>query len=256
MSDQLANRVLAAAADLFWPRRCAACNQRLPAGSERPVSSVFCSTCVETLVPARPPLCPRCGSTHETGRFDHLCGTCLADPPPFESARAPYLYGGALADAISRLKYSAATWLADPLGDLLENIEIGAPPDLIVPVPLHPRRLVERGFNQSALLAARMARRLGLTLDTSILTRTVDTRPQARQTRSKRLNALHGAFSARKPGRVAGAQVLLFDDVVTTTATVRAATGSLLRAGAVRVDVVSLARAEWPDRVADRVQTG
>jgi ComF family protein len=256
MGDRLATGVLAAAADLIWPRKCAACDRRLAPGSDRPVARAFCEPCAATLVASRSPLCPSCGATHPTGRLDHLCGACLASPPPFESARAPYLYGGALADAISRFKYSAATWLADPLGDLLEGIAIEAPVDLVVPVPLHPRRLFERGFNQSALLAARIARRLGLPLSTSTLARTVDTPPQARQTRSERLSALRGAFATRKSGPIAGSRILLFDDVVTTTATIRAASRALLNAGASAVLAISLARAEWPARVADRVQTG
>ncbi|MBW2277044.1 MAG: ComF family protein [Deltaproteobacteria bacterium] len=160
-----------------------------------------------------------------------------------------------MADAISRLKYSAATWVAKPLGNVLANVAIAALPDVVLPVPLHPRRVVERGFNQSALLAAGVARRYALPLDTSTLRRVRDTAPQARQARTERLSALRGAFAVSRPDRIESARVLLIDDVVTTTATTRAASAALLRAGAAAVNVVSLARAEWPDRVADRGQT-
>lgn len=250
------DRILAALADLVWPRRCAACDRRLHAGTVDPVSRAFCRSCADSLLPASSPRCPTCGLTHAAGLVDHRCATCLADPPPFESAHAPYLYGGALADAISRFKYAGATWLADPLGALLETAEPAVGPDLVVPVPLHPRRLVERGFNQSALLAARLARRLGSPLDATAIRRIADTPPQARQARHERLTALRGAFVPRSRSRLEGARVLLVDDVVTTTATVRAATRALLRAGAGAVEVACLARAEWAARVADRGQTG
>lgn len=207
-------------------------------------------------MPSRSPRCPRCASAFESGGADHTCGSCLADPPPFGSVRAPYLYGGALADAISRFKYSSATWLAGPLAGLMNEVEITDAAELVLPVPLHPTRLVARGFNQSALLAAALARRLGLPLDTSAMARIADTPPQARQGRAERLGALRGAFAVRRTERVRDRRVLLVDDVVTTTATVRAASRALLAAGAAAVDVVALARAEWPDRVADHAQTG
>jgi ComF family protein len=256
VTRDLPRRLLAAAVDLVWPRRCASCGHRLAAGAREPLARVFCVTCSETLVRAGSPRCPSCGTSYDAGAVDHRCGLCLDHPPPFESARAPFLYGGALADAISRLKYSAATWLAAPLGSLLIDVELSAAPDAIVPVPLHPRRLIERGFNQSALLATALANRLDLRLDTTALVRVEDTPPQARQSRSERLTALRGAFAIRVPRRVEGARVLLVDDVVTTTATVRAASESLLQAGAAAVDVVALSRAEWTARVAGDGQTG
>jgi ComF family protein len=126
---------------------------------------------------------------------------------------------------------------------------------VIVPVPLHPRRIAQRGFNQSALLAAEVARRHVLPLDTGVLRRVVDTAPQVRQARSERLRSLRSAFAVRRRDRIAGAGVVLLDDVVTTTATVRAASAALIEAGAAWVNVISLARAEWPDRIADRGQT-
>jgi ComF family protein len=258
MVAEAPNLIVAALADLVWPRRCAACDRRLPVGAVDPAARAFCSVCADSLLHVGSPRCPICGLTHGAGLVDHRCAACLADPPAFETARAPYLYGygGALADAISRLKYTGSTWLADPLGALLASAEPAARPDLVVPVPLHRRRLVERGYNQSALLAARLARRLGAPLEANAIQRIADTPPQARQARHERLAALRGAFAPRSGRRLTGERVLLVDDVVTTTATVRAATRALLRAGAGTVEVVSLARAEWSARVADRRQTG
>jgi len=220
------------------------------------MSSAFCPECAETLLVARSPRCPRCATTYDSGGVDRYCGTCLLDTPPFESAVAPFLYGGAMAAAISRLKYSGATWIAAPLGNLLAGVELASRPTVIVPVPLHPRRVVERGFNQATLLAGPLARRHTVPLDTSALARVEDTAPQARQARAERLHALRGAFAVRKPGRIEGARVLLVDDVVTTTATIRAASTALLGGGASSVSVVALARAEWSERVARRGQTG
>jgi ComF family protein len=217
----------------------------------------FCGQCAESLLAVTEPFCPLCGLPAAAGSASHRCASCLIAPPPFSLARAPYVYGGALAEALGRFKYGHATWLSAPLGDLLAScLAATETPDVVVPVPLHPQRLRARGFNQSALLAGRISKRLKAQLDTASLRRTVDTPPQARLARKARLNALSGAFTVLRGRRLAGERVLLVDDVVTTTATVRAAAESLLRAGAAIVDVLSLARADWSGRVADRPQTG
>jgi ComF family protein len=234
--------LVSAIADLFWAPRCAGCDARLPGAEVDPERAAFCELCLASVDRALPPRCPRCGVSFEAGGADHLCGSCLADPPPFASLWAPYAYGGALAAAIARFKYGPAPWLAAPLGRLLAG---ALPPaqgvDLVVPVPLHPRRLRERGYNQAALLAAPLPRALGAPLDASILRRLVDTPHQAGRHGAERRAALAGAFRARS-FRLAGARVLLVDDVATTGATVRAASSALLDGGARRVDVLCLAR--------------
>jgi ComF family protein len=236
-------RLVSSAADLLWAPRCAACDA--PVGHEGGdvERAVFCEPCLVSLDRAWSPRCPRCGLSFDAGAGDRLCGRCLAQPPPFESLVARYAYGGALSSAISRFKYAPAPWLAAPLARLLfEAYAPGAPVDVIVPVPLHPRRLRERGFNQASLLACRGTRSLGAPLDTGILRRVVDTPHQAGMSAAQRLEALEGAFRTRPRRRLLGARVLLVDDVATTTATVRAAAAALVAGGARSVEVLCLAR--------------
>jgi ComF family protein len=120
------------------------------------------------------------------------------------------------------------------------------PPDLVIPVPLHPVRLRARGFNQSALLADCVASALGAPLLTNTLIRTRNTLSQAGMNRQERLTNLQNAFGVRKENQIGHKRVLLVDDVITTTATIREAASILVRAGAQYVDVVALARAPDP----------
>jgi ComF family protein len=119
-------------------------------------------------------------------------------------------------------------------------------PDIIVPIPLHPTRLRARGFNQSALLAAQVASTLNAPLSTNTLIRTRNTSSQANMNRQQRFTNLKNAFSVPKESRIRKRRVLLVDDVITTTATMREAASVLVRAGAEYVDAVALARAPDP----------
>jgi ComF family protein len=201
---------------LLSPARCAACDALL---AER--ESAFCAACAPLLEPS--------ASTLEPG----------AAPV---GAPAAFLYGGPLADAIQRLKYAGRSELARPLGALLADYAIvfGGLVERVVPVPLHPSRLRERGFNQSALLARPVARALGVPFDPYWLARVRPTRDQASLAREARGHNLRGAFAARG---VRAQRVLLIDDVRTTGATLAEASEALLRAGCERVHTLALARA-------------
>jgi ComF family protein len=236
-------RLVSSAADLLWAPRCAACDAPVGHEGDGAERTAFCEPCLASVDRAWSPRCPRCGLSFDAGTGDRLCGRCLAQPPPFASLVARYAYGGALSSAISRFKYAPAPWLAAPLARLLfDAYAPGAPVDVIVPVPLHPRRLRERGFNQSSLLAAKGTRALGVPVDAGILCRAADTPHQAGSSAPQRLEALAGAFRARPSRRLVGARVLLVDDVATTTATVRAAAAALVAGGARSVEVLCLAR--------------
>jgi ComF family protein len=196
------------------------------AGCDEPVSmlTAFCPACALTLVRA-PPL-PR------------------AEPPLV----APFLYGGALAQAISRFKYQGRPELARPLSAALVRAARAAQAglgrvDVVLPVPLHPSRLAVRGYNQAALLAGPLARMLRVPLVTGALARTRDTSQQAKLDRDERLRNLTEAFAVRAPRTVAGRRVLLVDDVRTTGATLRACRDVLVDAGAAGVQSVVVARA-------------
>jgi ComF family protein len=156
---------------------------------------------------------------------------------------AAYAYGGPLADAIVRLKYAGRTDFVPPLAALLVEAVLGhaGRVDRVVPVPLHPSRLRARGFNQSALLAAPVARALGVALDVEALVRVRETREQAGLSQKARSHNLDGAFAVRGPRRAG--RVLLIDDVRTTGATLAAAAAALTTSGCAAVYTFALARA-------------
>lgn len=179
---------------------------------------------------ASPPHCAACDA--RIGNRVVFCAPCartIERAPP--DANAPFLYGGALARAIHRFKYEDATHLARPLGELLRHARVPVVrPTVVVPVPLHPRRLAHRGFNQAALLGAAIADAWTLPMDVSALARVRDTSRQAELERAARLTNVDGAFRATRS--MAGHHVLLVDDVATTGATLRACAASLEGAGA------------------------
>jgi ComF family protein len=173
--------------------------------------------------------------------------------PRLRGGVAVLLHGGAAAQALARLKYRDRPDLALPLGRLLARAVAeadargtfveAAPARVIVPVPLHSRRLAERGFNHAALLAAAVARSVHAPLAARALERTRDTYQQATLTRRERVANVAGAFRVRTPDTVRGASVVLVDDVRTTGATLAACTDALLRAQASEVTWATFAMA-------------
>jgi ComF family protein len=191
--------------------------------------------------------CVRCSfSRRQSDGFPaSLCFECLGrEHDPVEVIRAWGSYEGALEVAIQALKYRGHHFLADPLSELLheawcDGFSIGA--DLAVPVPLHPARQRDRGYNQAALLARAFGRRTGVEIEPRLLRKLRNTPPQARRSRAERLTGLSRAFLARP--EVKGAEVLLVDDVCTTGATLRACAAALRKGGATAVRALVLARA-------------
>jgi ComF family protein len=200
-------------ASLLAPPRCASCDARVP------LLTAFCTACARTVERA-----PRGGS----------------------SEIAAFFYGGAIARAVSRMKYEHRPDLARPLGDLLwravEPHATALTGAVLVAVPLHRARLAERGFNQAALIARCVARQLRAPLFPRALVRARDTPQQAALDRAARLANLAGAFRAREPELVRGRTVLLVDDVLTTGATLAACAAALIDAGARSVGFAVVAR--------------
>ena len=220
--------------DLFFPPRCPGCRE-LIAGA-----GPFCARCLETLAEVPLACCPRCGEPEAL----EICEHCRGAPPAFEKASAPYLHGGALADAIHRLKYEDRPHLAAPLASLV--LARLAPEldwcEIVVPVALHPNRLRKRGYDQALLIARELARRTHKEVVARAVKRVRDTPPQVGRDRAQRAANVMGAFAADAQ-KVAGRRVLLVDDVLTTGATAQAAARALVDAGARAVRVVALARA-------------
>lgn len=172
-------------------------------------------------------------------------------PPLFRRARSIARYRASAEDdpaslpaLIRRHKYGLDQAIGRALAEFLgPDLPItGAELDIVVPVPLHRRRLWWRGFNQAALLAAEVARRLDLPIDTGVLVRVRATNPQTYRHHDERRRNVRRAFEARNPARLSGKRILLVDDVMTTGATAEECARTLLDAGAAAVDVFTLAR--------------
>jgi ComF family protein len=228
--------MLEAFLDLLYPPACIACAKVLP------VRSPFCETCdlaVERLPTAR------CRTCAEPGAFArHTCPRCLGAPPPFARAWAAFAHEGPVARAIHRFKYEDHPELAPALAELLASEcrqFLARAPRVLVPLPLHPRRYRERGYDQAWLLAQALARATGREASPNVLVRTRETRRQVGLPESERALNVAQAFQATCP--VSGQAFLLVDDVLTTGATVRAAAEALGEAGASHIEVLTLARA-------------
>ena len=167
--------------------------------------------------------------------------------PPFEFARAPVVFAGPVRDAILILKYGFRVSMAEPLGRLMAHYLYSepygkTPPDVLIPVPLHPSRFRERGFNQSAALTRVISSHTGLPSSENALIRTRRTRPQASLKVAERRKNVEGAFAVQDVSLVNGKRVVLVDDVLTTLFTVTECSRALRDAGAKSVWVLGASR--------------
>ncbi len=227
------------------PVRCMAC------GATVADDGSLCASCWDTLQFLGPPACACCGYPFEyEAPSESLCASCTRRLPQYDRARAVFAYDEASRSLILTFKHADRThqapafgrWLARAGSDLLENT------DFIVPVPLHRWRLFARRYNQSALLAQALGKETGMTVAVDLLTRRSRTPPQGRMSRAARIRNVRAAFAIRDEwrGKIAGARILLLDDVLTTGATVEECARVLKRAGAVGVDVLTLAQVLRP----------
>jgi ComF family protein len=236
-----------AALDLVFPALCPVCAGTLGERRRDPL----CGACWDLIPRITPPCCDHCGLPWRTftpmptdvvvpGR--PLCGACRVDPPGWDWARAGAEYDGVVRDAIHAFKFRGKRALARPLAALIGEQWPSVARDVaaLVPVPLGRPRERERGFNQSALLAERLARALGVAVQPRWLARVRDTQPQSDLGATERRANVRGAFAARV--EVAGRHVVVVDDVLTTGATVAECARALRAAGAARVGVVAVAR--------------
>jgi ComF family protein len=240
---------LAAAARLFvdpvlalvFPTSCAACRKPL----DYPRRGPLCVACWASL-PQHGGVCG-CGvpllSPHTAA-----CGRCRRGLSPFARGASLGPYVGPLRIVIHELKYRgrrrAAAQLAHRLDREPRVRDVLGGADVLVPVPLHPRRRRERGFNQAELLAAELGRRAAVPVSSGALVRRTDTASQAGLTAARRRANVAGAFAVRHRSRVAGRVIVLIDDVYTTGATARACAAALRAAGAAEVRLVTVARVD------------
>ena len=218
--------------NLLFPVTCSVCHARVP---ERRWGGA-CPECWSSLIPIEPPFCPKCGEPAPA--IEGLCGLCLRGEHLFDFARSALLFTHTFREIIHHLKYADRVSLARPLGDILKEClqKEKFQGDVVVPVPLHRSRERIRGFNQAELIALRT----GLPVASRILRRRKNTPSQTGLTRSERKRNLAGAFEVRD--EVAGRHIIIVDDVYTTGSTMNEIARTLKRAGAGRVEVLTVAR--------------
>lgn len=220
--------------DLLFPRLCLLCLARTREDSH------LCETC-ESELPILPEGCQNCADT--LTRSGPLCSECKENPPPFDKTLACFAYEGPIPKLIAGFKFEARFTHARFLEWALLKKLSSRPdprPTRLIPLPLHPNRLKNRGFNQTHLLAKPLARKLHLPLDIQSLIRLKDTLPQSGLSRPERGMNIANAFSATKP--LTGEHIALLDDVMTTGQTLKTAAATLKAAGAKTVTIWCIAR--------------
>ena len=231
--------------------RCPACSGLLP---DRHGPHPVCPSCAVQLAPRLGGYCPWCGELcADPAAPPLLCPECRRSGRPWDGFAFHGPYEGLLREMVLGLKFHGRLGQGRLLAGLAADAWLRAAsragpgamdpagPDLVVPVPLHPKRLAWRGFNQSLELARELARTLSRPIAPAALARIRDTTPQSRLSGRERLGNIQGAFTAA-PEIVSGRAVLLVDDVMTTGATVATAARALRLGGAARVDVLVVAR--------------
>ena len=240
---QLFRNLGSALLDLLLPPRCHICRTVI----EQSGALHICHDCYSRLPFIYSPVCSICGVPFSGAGVDHPCGSCLTDPPRYSAARAALAYEGSCRDLIHAFKYNGRSHLRRPLGLLtaqqLAFYATQCAPDILLPVPLHKKRLRMRGFNQALLLGEILSKVWQIPLLRQGLVRTRWTTPQVELDRYNRLRNLKGAFSVTDSRAIAGKRLLLVDDVVTTGSTLHECAGTLLKAGAGAVFAVSVAHA-------------
>ncbi len=218
--------------NLLFPQRCIGCGKE---------GDLICYSCQTSLPRVMPPLCPRCGRPQPGGM---LCSSCVSWRAEIDGIRSPFRFEGVMREAIHQLKYRKLRALATTLAQLLNDYLITnpVPGDVLVPVPLHRKRLRERGYNQSSLLARELSKLNNLAVVGDCLVRQRHASPQARASNvDERQRNVADAFACCDC-RLRGKQVLLIDDVSTSGVTLDACASALKAAGATSVWGLVVAR--------------
>ncbi len=224
--------------ELIYPPylHCVSCRLRYPTQD-----SALCAQCSDALPWVGPYRCDICGMP--VNAYTPICDACQQEQHAFTRAWAVFMYEGVIKRLIYRYKYSGEATLTAPFAQWMQNeyTALGWNAELIIPVPLHPLRRRQRGYNQAQLLAEALSKQLHIPIDVKLLLRIVNTKTQTKLGRHQRLENLKHAFKAEKSESIKGKTVLLVDDVYTTGATADQCSEVLKRAGAARVFLLTLA---------------
>lgn len=220
------------ALDFLFPQKCVGCARE---------GAYLCHSCRKSLTRITPPLCPRCGIPQASGT---LCPHCVSWKAEIDGIRSPFRFDGVVRQAVHELKYRNLRAIAVPLAHLLNDYLFTnpVPGEVLVPVPLHPKRLKERGYNQSGLLARELSKLTRLPVASDCLVRQRHTTAQARtSTLEQRQSNVTNAFTCSS-NRLRDKQVILIDDVSTSGATLNACAAALKASGAKSVWGLVLAK--------------
>ncbi len=231
MRPQIA-RLRGRVADFFFPRWCVGCGRE---------GDFICPSCLSSQLRLMPPVCPKCGRPQASG---NLCPACINWRSSIDGIRAPFQFAGVIREAVHQLKYNNIRALAEPLGKLLGDYFQAnpLPAEVLVPVPLHPKRLRQRGYNQSGLLARQLSELGGLPVVDDCLIRRRQTVAQAETTSViERRNNVIDAFLCHG-NKFQDKMVVLIDDVSTSGATLDACARALKEGGARSVWGLVIAR--------------
>jgi ComF family protein len=227
---------------ILFPDRCLSCNLGLKV---RSVIS-FCQTCQKDIRMIQEPYCTACGMPFDkSAGGSHLCSHCLKIGWHFSRARSVVNYQGVTAKAIQVFKYSGKMYGLGTFAALTRQHYLHQPlpeMDLILPVPLHPERLRQRGFNQALVLSRELFLESKKKIDPHILERNKKTKPQTGLKGSDRRRNVKNAFRVKNLMKIKNKKILLVDDVFTTGATVNECAWTLLKNGAAEVEVFTFAR--------------
>ena len=232
----LISRLTASTLDLLFPLECFGCRKE---------GDVLCPSCLTGLTRLNWPYCRLCAHPGQSSP----CASCRDSPLDVDAIRAPFLFGGAIQEAVHAFKYRNLRAAAPKLGELMGRFLTSGriPGDLLVPVPLHSSRRRQRGYNQSELLAREISKTTGLPVDNGLLARVHNTPPQVGAAgREERRRNVDGSFEVKNGPRakpdLRGAAIIVVDDVATTGSTISACASALKLAGAASVWGLVLAR--------------
>ena len=227
--------------DLVFPHNCLRCKRHV--AEEQ--SAVLCRACRDAIILNRPPFCPQCARTLSGNSRQAACAQCASTHYFFDCAWSPTVYAEAMQELIHLFKYQHRTALRKPFGtliaDFIDQYQVNINRfDYFIPIPLHPAKIRERGYNQSQLIADDLTSTYKPTVLADALIRTRNTQQQAFLGKKERWTNVNRAFTIRNSRRLADTSVLIVDDLLTTGATASEAARVLKEAGVRTVGVLTL----------------
>jgi len=227
--------------DWLYPPTCIACRTLIALNEAQPRDMRLCSKCQTLFEPIKPPICNTCGIPTE--RDVARCVSCFGKTFFFTSGRAVFVYDDLMRDLLHDLKFRRKKQIAQSLGKLWATHMKDMPDAILVPLPLHPKKERERGFNQAQILAQQLSARLNIPMENA-LERVVDTPPQSGLHPRMRMENVSGAFGIAPGANVHGKNYIIIDDIYTTGASLNECAKVLQAAGASDVSCMTLSIVE------------